>query len=496
MRIALIFAIAATACAQIGTVQNAALIPPSSFTLTFVSGSFSGFLGAPFNPPNIISPRMLAVLSYPVSGGQLPNRFLLPVSATLSIRPSGSNALIPVGIIADAVEGSIRFVVPAGVPFGGAELLYKIDSQPTQWTNVTVVPSSFELFSTGAGTGLATPARPGQTIRLTGSGLGYGATVTATIGAVPATVIYAGPDGSQPAGHDTIVLKVPQGAPDGCYVPLTITYNQTTVTSSISKTADGSPCNHPFQLSLADMKTLDSGGAISTGVTSISTQLNAITAAAASRNESASTAISQMNAADLAAFFAPPAAGCSAVVPTAGFAFLGFVPPGPDIGTVTLQNAAATLTLPFNPPAVDNPPAPVLASAKWNWHSSGGKDLPPSSFDFTLPAPIQLNGGAPLVLRRDQDQTVTWNGAAFDSTATVTISLTGLVCTAPAKAGTVAIPAALLSQHRANSIDTLTASITEPAASLSHAQFKLQNGATLLMLVSYSAADSRPVDFQ
>ena len=146
---------------------------------------------------------MLAVLSYPaaeaiaVVGLQNTTPTAAPVSATLFLRPVGSSTATQL-TVTNAVTGAITFVVPANIPVGGAELLYQIDNQPTQWTAVNVVQSSFEFFRISSGgpaiaqtaaaegafgnVGLATPAQPGQTVLLTGSGLGYGSTVSATIG--------------------------------------------------------------------------------------------------------------------------------------------------------------------------------------------------------------------------------------------------------------------------------------------------------------------------
>src|SRR6185437_9603209 len=125
---------------------------------------------------------------------------------------------------------------------------------------------------------------------------------------------------------------------------------------------------------------------------------------------------------------------------------------------------------------------------------------PASAFGFTLPAPLQLNGGAPISLRRDQDQTVTWNGAPFDTGATVNIFVSGagasVTCTASAATGSVTIPAALLSAYTANALGTITASLNESGSAVPHTQFTLQNGGNLLMLVTYSTVDSRPVVFQ
>jgi hypothetical protein len=156
------------------------------------------------------------------------------------------------------------------------------------------------------------------------------------------------------------------------------------------------------------------------------------------------------------------------------------------------------------PPAADGPlsnlPA-VIAGGKWTWQSSGGKDLAASSFGFTLPAPFQLSGGAALSIRRDQDQTINWNAAGLDAGATVSVYLNGITtasvtCSVPAIAGHVTIPAGLLAAYTGNTIGTITATLNEAGSFLPHAQFVLQGGNTLIVYVSWSTSDSRPVSFQ
>ena len=543
----LMFALASVVTAQVGTVQNAALYqPPVFFSVQGTLGSGvvfadTGFLiSLPVISANTIAPRMLAVLTYPapvVISNLGPSPFSQPVTATLWMRPVGSDTATPL-TVTNAVSGAITFVVPSRVPVGGAELLYQVDNQPTQWTSVNVVQSSFEFFRISSGgpaiaqtaaaegafsnVGLTAPAQPGQTVLLTGSGLGYGSTVSATVGGVSAPVVYAGALPTQ-VGKDEILLQVPSGIPDGCYVPVTFTYNQTTVSTTISKTSDGSPCKHPWQLSVSDMKTLDNGGTLTDGAISLNTQLSAVTSAIASRNESASMRLGQINAGGIAAYFtpAPTTSGpaCTVSTPSIVFPEIASVllpaPTLPDIGaSMTLQSptTAVTLTRVIDtglysqalPPATDGPlsnlPPPVIAGGKWTWQSSGGLDLPASSFGFTLPAPIQLNGGAPISLRRDQDQTITWNGAAFDVGATVSVNISGaaalITCAVPASTGMVTIPASLLSGYTANTIGTLTANLNESGSFLPHAQFQLKNGSTLLMFVSFFSNDSRPVAFQ
>jgi uncharacterized protein (TIGR03437 family) len=536
--VSLMFALVTIMAAQQGTVTNAALYQPAilggiPIIAEYINPYVLGYTGI---SSNIISPRMLAVLSYSEPGQIFDPTTIF--AATLSLRPVGSNTVIPV-TVTNAVEGAITFEVPAGVPLGGAELLYQIAGQPTQWTTVNVVQSSFAFFTVGPGgpaiaqtvgsnsslnnVGLATPAQPGQTLLLTGSGLGYGSTFGATIGGVAAPVLSAGPHPTL-AGHDQIFLQIPAGVHDGCYVPVAFTYNQTTVTTTISETSDGSPCKHPWQLSVSDMKTLDSGGSLANGAIGLSTQLSVVTSNAGSRTESVSMSLSQINAASLAAYFTPAlsGSGCTApnLVAVPNYAFALFngaipIPQVPDIGTsVTLQTPTAAITLTgvvdssyysaTLPAPTDGPisdlPTPVIAGGKWTFQSSGGADLPASSFGFTLPAPIQLGGGAPISVSRNQDQTITWNGAAFDAGATVNISLTGsaapVTCKAPASTGSVTIPASLLSSYAPNAIGTLTINLSESGTFLPHAQFQLKDGTTFLMVVSFSSSDSRPVFFQ
>ena len=121
--------------------------------------------------------------------------------------------------------------------------------------------------------------------------------------------------------------------------------------------------------------------------------------------------------------------------------------------TMTLRNETTTLTLPSPngfaytttiPPSSDAPlnalPTPVIGAGQWTWGSSGGPDLPASNFSFSLAAPIQINGGAPVSVTSSQDQTMTWNGTAYDSNAILQLSVSqnpgfspAIVCFAPAQ---------------------------------------------------------------
>jgi hypothetical protein len=428
------------------------------------------------------------------------------------------------------------------MPLGGAEIEYKVDGQPTAWTNVTVVPANFEFYRIGMGgpviahsvalngsltpVGLATPAQPGQTIRLTGTGIGVGTDFHVTVGGVTATVARGEPRRSQ-SGLDEILIQIPAAAPDGCYVPLVLTYNSTSITSAISKTSNGAPCMHPFQLSTTDMQTLDNGGWLAAAVIDMSTSLQVATPEAVSRNETADGYVTEMSAADIASYFQPQPAGPSCTV-SETLAVFGFeagsfpgilsgtpvpiVPPQPpDPGVMSLQNGANTLTVdpmdsyfgPIPPPTegpLASPPAPVIAGGSWMWRSAGSADLAASSFTFALPPPIQLNGAVPLFVLPGFNQTLRWNGAAFDEGAMVSASLSGTYvsvnCTVPANSGVLTIPADLLAQVAPGSIGTLSINVAETGSYIPHTQLKTLDGRTLLLFVNYSAGETLPADIQ
>jgi uncharacterized protein (TIGR03437 family) len=508
---------------QTAIVQNAAITPPNGLFYGPVFPDFSALLVLP-QSENVVAPGMLATLAAASA----------MASTKISIRPSGSDTPIRAEVIS-SIPGRTTFVVPRNMPLGGAELEYQTEGQPTGWTNVNMVAASFEFFRVGSGgpavaqsvgpggslspIGLTTPAQPGQTILLKGSGLGN-AHFTVTVGGVPATVIAAGPHRANP-GADEIQIQIPAGVPDGCYVPVVLTYNGSAVTTTISKTSNGAACVHPFQLSTTDMKTLDNGGTLTVGEIQMSTTLQVPTPAAASRAESASVQSRSMAAADIAAFFPanPSAPGCQAVTPTnlggvlnIAYAQIFYNPNLVNAGpSVFLQNGADTLSL-AGPPGlgvysatlpqptqgpVMNPPLPAISGGMWKWYSTGGPDLAASSFTFTLPTPFQLNGAGMISMNRSVDQILTWNGAAFDSGSILNVALPGRVnCTAPANSGTLTIPAALLGQAPGSTLGTVLLTVTEAGSYMPHTQLRLVNGSTLLMLVNYSTGETAPVDFQ
>ena len=450
-------------------------------------------------------------------------------SATVSLLPANSTTPFPAQVLGVS-QFTITFVVPNNVPTGAVQLIYKPGTQATQSTTVIIVPANLALFRSGPagpliaqdfnpdGTvvlnGLATPAQPGQPVVLYGTGLGSApqSAVQITLGGVAQPVLYAGAAPGQP-GLNQINFQIAPGTPDGCYVPLTVTYGAQSLTSFLSKTSDGLPCHHPFQLSVAAMKLLDSRTSIQTGEIIMTTGIEAPSSDRASRQESAQFLPLFLNASQIANYFAgttgSPAQPCTIAPSSYGFAgsFLsgGFDPSA--LGVMTLKHATSTLTLPWtSPPPADSPlndlPPPVIAAGSWTASTSGGSILAASSFGFVLPPPIQIAGGAPLTLNRSQSQTIAWSGSGYDSSATLRLTLTAqypgspvLNCSVPAQAGGVTLPSNLLSQFTAGSAAAVSVSVSETGSGIPYADFSTSNG-PLLTLVVWSSTDARPVDIQ
>ncbi|MDE3198630.1 MAG: hypothetical protein KGN84_19945, partial [Acidobacteriota bacterium] len=455
--------------------------------------------------PPLLGTPSLATLAPPLLGTPLPNPGVLglqsPSALQLFILPSNSTAAIPITNVF-----GLNFVVPAGVPAGTAELYWSLNGGPYSFIDVTVAQNNFELVTIS---NLASPARPGQTISFDGSGLGYGTPVSASVGGQPAQVIYAGRGNS--AGHDQIQVQIPATAQAGCYVPLTLTYGQSSLTTSMSITADGSPCSHPFGLSVNDLKSLDAGGSVAIAPLYVSTTFDATTPSAVHRDESVSILPYAFAASDLAGIFISNAtAGCAVALPAYAIYDVLALDQPPDLGApLVLRGPAGGNDYPNLPPPVDgalaNPPAPALAAGKWALITPGSADLTPFEFDFTLPRPFEIDGPVPVSFPRASDRSVTWDGSNFNANATVSLRLSGrasdgktlaIVCNGPADTGTLTIPASFLGNFAPKSIGSLDVQIVSDGRIPQHATVQTKLGNTLVLYLSYSTDDQRPVEFQ
>jgi hypothetical protein len=114
-------------------------------------------------------------------------------------------------------------------PLGEFPLVVTRDGEISKEHVVRVVRSNFGIFTTnGAGWGPArfgsasqitfrNPARPGNPVTIAGTGLGEDARVELFVAGRPAPVLKVN---RGPEGIDEITFRVPQNAPEGCFVPI------------------------------------------------------------------------------------------------------------------------------------------------------------------------------------------------------------------------------------------------------------------------------------
>jgi len=441
--------------------------------------------------------------------------------ASVSIRPVGSATAIPAQVLSTSATG-IVFLVPPDTPLGNAQLIYNQAGQLTQSTSASIVSSHLALYrgsvrplninASGPSieNGLANPAQPGQTVQILATGLSAIPLFPPQVilGGVSQSVISAGVGGT---GLLQIDIQISPDTPDGCYVPLSVAWGASTATSFISKSSDGMACHHPFGLPTPVLQMLDSGGTVETGMISMTSALSAASADRASRSEQAVVSLIPLSAAQIASYLTVnPAMGCGASGGSPAIFDSSIFGPVQFGGTMTLQSGATALTLSSGggpeysitiPPTADAPlnhlPAPVLGGGAWTLNFTAGQ------FGFNLPPPVQINGGAPIRIQTDRDQTIAWNGSGFDAGAMMQLSLSAgnfgppsITCSAAAQGGALTIPANLLRQFTAGGVGVLSAGVGETGAWMPHANFQLSGGIPMLMLVSSGSTDTRPVDFQ
>jgi hypothetical protein len=133
-----------------------------------------------------------------------------------------------------------------------------------------------------------------------------------------------------------------------------------------------------------------------------------------------------------------------------GAIFIGDVDAGESL---RLTGPNRTLAVPRSAPTAlynlqldpsENPP-PVFAPGTWQIAGPGGKTIAPFQAETTLPPPIRwANRDALSSIDRRQDQNVAWDASGYADSDVVIVTLAQIICRAPAKSGSLTIPATLL----------------------------------------------------
>jgi uncharacterized protein (TIGR03437 family) len=408
---------------------------------------------------------------------------------------------IPVAFTATSVNA----IMPSNTPLGmsSVRITYKgVKSNPMP---VRVVNSQFGIFTaSGAGNGpgmiqndngdgtttgnsLQTPAQLGQTVYLTGTGLGPIASDTAAapdpsnltvqtevfVGGVPASVLT---NGRSAPGADQIGFTVPALAPLGCWTPVYVRTAGASVSNfaTMSLSADGSPCQEPNNMLASG---LINGGAVAAYATAriaVRHDAGVVTPRDSIVDKFGSYQVQQpLTPTNFNPMFALPPAGSCTVYNVAGDLTSGDVlVPGIgqssvtalDSGTISVigdkgtqminggQSGLSGVQLGYSLPSLPLVNYTFLDSPV-TVTTSGGIDIGTLTASADPPQPFSwTNRDAILAVTLSSGLTVNWSGAADGASVFIvgggvdlpSNSTSLFLCVAPGDAGSFAVPADVL----------------------------------------------------
>jgi uncharacterized protein (TIGR03437 family) len=278
---------AAPAIRSGGVVNAATNIPLGTAGSGIAQGSYFAIYGTGLGPDAFAS----ASVPYPSTLG----------GASVTVTPSSGAAVQ--AFLSYAQAGQINAILPSSTALGNATVTVSYNGATSPPEKVTIVKSSFGIFSTGYPIGAAaivnlnTPppynlltnaANSGDVMELFGTGLGpitggdnvapgivspAGIDVKLLIGATVVTPIYAGRSAQYPAlDQINFVLPADPGIPDGCFVPIAVQVNGVVGNyATFTKATGGRTCSVlPLLLNTAALQKLDQGAKVNFGVLTLS----------------------------------------------------------------------------------------------------------------------------------------------------------------------------------------------------------------------------------
>ncbi|HXI44545.1 MAG TPA: hypothetical protein VNH83_31465 [Bryobacteraceae bacterium] len=237
----------------------------------------------------------------PVTYAPFPLPKVVPAPSGTSIRETVGNTAVDALMIYTS-PAQIAAILPSQTPVGAGQITVSYAGATSAPAPIQVVANSFGIFTLNEGGSgpaavqnyispvsfsvntLTTPAKPGQTLILYGTGLGavtfdesrpaQAGNVGAgdfelDVAGIPALVSYHGRS-SCCSGLDQINFQVPNGA-DGCYVPVWVRVggiisNFTTISVSPS----GQACTDPTGFGSSDLQKLAQGVKLKAGIITLS----------------------------------------------------------------------------------------------------------------------------------------------------------------------------------------------------------------------------------
>ena len=478
---------------QRGIVSAASLAPWGSPGGAIARGSVFSIYGTGLGPTT--SPPLT---SFPLSttlGG---------VSIKVS-SPDGSTSVAAIPLFVSPAQ--INAVMPSNTPLGMVSLVVTYNGQKGNPSPVKVSNSSFGTYAaSGAGFGpgilqnfnssldqpinsLTVSAQPGQVITLWGTGLGpvgFPDNVAPTAGNLPTPVeVFVGGksapllySGRSPccAGTDQIAFSVPNDAPMGCWVPVQIrTEGSTvsnTVTMAIAPTAN-SACSEPGNPIAAKFATGARLGWID--LYRIAERWKRAQYTVDTTLDSVSATYRKETGGQFAynpLYSLPPVGSCTTYAGQGNF-FASDPVPGSQYATTGMDAGAQITVGPqrvAQPKSLTAPSSPLAffqtGLIKWpssnlalnpgtlSVQDSGGADVGPFNMSVAIPSPLTWTNRdqIPPAIDRTQPLTVTFSGVPSGHTVIVmggfystSINATGLfTCTAPGTATSFTIPSYIL----------------------------------------------------
>ena len=404
-----------------------------------------------------------------------------PSTVTIKVQPAGSAELVgladPLGVVARLSDD---------IPLGPATLTMTFNAQTSAPASITILPSSFGLFTRGQGGGpvlaqnsLTKPARPGDFVTLWGTGLGPARPdqVSVLLGGQAFPVSYAGPAPGLP-GTDQINFQVPDDTdiPFGCYVAVALRVEDyTSNVGMLSTSRDNDPCKSPFGFTADQMARLDAGQSVYIGqvnlydMVGLPPPLQWFDSVGFARLESADASFLSLNAINAAALTdawqADEAYYNCSTVSVVGARFIvssGAVSAGDKL---VLSSDSKSLDVPLENPEfpslyraqlpvlsqVDSPdavPPPFFGPGVWQVSGFGSSDVESFTGRLNVPPPVRITNTADLAsIDHTQNLTVRWNGSDYsnDYAAIVQLSASStIICRTSATAGQLTISAALM----------------------------------------------------
>ncbi|MBI3667100.1 MAG: DUF192 domain-containing protein [Acidobacteria bacterium] len=373
---------------------------------------------------------------------------------SVSLYPQAGAALEALPLFVS--DRQINAILPSSTPAGRVWVQVHSNGQDSGFEPIKVVRSSFGVFTVNSGgsgpavvqnyvspaeqplNSRVAPAAPGQIAILWGTGLGpipaadnavppagnLNEPVEVTLGSVKIPTDYQGRSGCC-SGVDQIQFRIPQAAPLGCAVPLSIKV-QNGVYSNIATIAiasDGRPCADAWNLP---------GGARRWG--QIALRRVVLERPNAHQVEDSAAAVFAQTATPV---LRPPAGSCASLAPEAA----GSLDAGPQL---TLSGPQGIKQVSANPSKVyrlsSAGGSAFLGPGTYIVSGTGGADVGPFTATLTAPAPISWTN---VSGDRSQGLTLSWSGGDAQP-GFVEISEPNFVCTAAAAPGSFTVPPGVL----------------------------------------------------